>query len=238
VQACNSVHEPCAIPSPARRHVGFSFPIRVDAAWQHVAGLKRDPTRNREAFGRPSCQTHKEWLATPHGVASHPRSYGPWMDDSARDGKQESSRSFRCKGNPVETRAWNLKNHHAERGGFLGGPSRSLTRRPGLRKRPRCDGHRFVVAKIPFRRKRNEHDSIRPIGKVFSRAENRAGREREKSCRAETGTRFVVPPCNPPGVASRHPMMVAVSIQVFRHPSTGPFTTAVQPGHGRWYRGC
>jgi hypothetical protein len=23
------------------------------------------------------------------------------------------------------------------------------------------------VAKIPFRRKRNEHDSIRPIGKVF-----------------------------------------------------------------------
>jgi hypothetical protein len=25
-------------------------------------------------------------------------------------------------------------------------------------------------------------------------------------------------------------MMVAVSIQVFRHPSTGPFTTAVQPG--------
>jgi hypothetical protein len=92
------------------------------------------------------------------------------------------------------------------------------------------------VAKIPFRRKRNEHDSIRPIGKVFPCAENRAGREREKSCRAETGTRFVVPPCNPPGVASRHPMMVAVSIQVFRHPSTGPFTTAVQPGHGRWYR--
>jgi hypothetical protein len=46
------------------------------------------------------------------------------------------------------------KNHHAERGGFLGVPSPSLKRRLGSRKRPRCDAHRLVVAKIPFRRKR------------------------------------------------------------------------------------
>jgi hypothetical protein len=67
----------------------------------------------------------------------------------------------------------------------------------------------------------NEHDSIRPIGKVFPHIENGAGRERENTCRAETGTRFVGPPCSPPGAASLHQKLVEMSIQVFRHPSTG-----------------